>query len=211
MKAQQVTAHRTLEGLAAEGRFASQIELVREHWASVRRLWLNDSDLNPGGHIRSQLPPEFWIGCGMPGLATIRSTRDSRFDFVEDGQPAVIIPCYDTIPGNLDANAERHVEHLVDLVAVDVDHPDRFWRRRGEALVLGAAYLDIAGHEGEPVPVFRNPMAWLQSSGAGIVVLDWTWAPDLLLGFDLVAEDIDLGNRLEAALRPDIWVKEAAA
>ncbi|MCZ6542525.1 MAG: hypothetical protein O6768_02555, partial [Planctomycetota bacterium] len=33
--------------------------------------------------------------------------------------------------------AERHVEELRDLVAVDLDHPDRFWRRRGEALLLG--------------------------------------------------------------------------
>lgn len=202
---------RTLEGLAAEERFVSQLELVREHWASVRRLWLSDSDLDPGADIRSGLPPEFWIGCGMLGLSTVGKFADGRFEFNDDGQPAIVIPAYDTIPGLLDANAERHVDHIVDLVAVDLDQPDRHWRRRGEALILGAGYRDIAAQEDAPLPVYRNPLSWLKSCGDGIVMLDWTWAPDLLLGFDLIAEDVELGNRLEAAMRPEIWVMEAAA
>ena len=98
------TTPRTLEGLAEEERFFSQLELVRKHWAAVRRLWLNDSDLDPDGHIRSQLPPEFWIGAGMPGLATIRPIRGGRFEFAEDGRPAIIVPCYDGLPFILDAN-----------------------------------------------------------------------------------------------------------
>ena len=200
----------TFEALAEDQCFDSQLVLVREHWATVRHLWLDDPDL-AAGELRASLPEEFYVGAGMPGLAPIRPTRDGRFEFAEDGLTAIIIPAYDTIPGILDANAERHVAHLIDLIAVDAGHPDRFWRRRGEALVLGAAYLDIAGQEGEPVPVFRSPMSWLQSGGAGVVVLDWAWVPDLLLGFDLIAEDVDLGNRLEAALRPEIWVMEAAA
>ncbi len=147
----------------------------------------------------------------MPGSGNIKPTSDACFEFADGGQPAIIVPCYDTIPGILDANPEAHVDHIVDLVAVDVDEPDRFWRRRGEALILGAAYRDIAAQEGEPLPVFRNPLSWLKSCGGGIVVFDWSWAPDLLLGLDLIAEDVELGNRLEAALKPGIWVKEAAA
>jgi len=77
-------------------------------------------------------------------------------------------------------------------------------------LILGAAYLDIAGEEGAPITVFRNPLTWLRSGGGGICVLDWEWVPDLLLGLDLIAEDVELGNRLEAALKPEIWVMEAA-
>ena len=83
----------------------------------------------------------------MPGLADIRPIRDGRFEFAEGGLTAIILPAYDCIPGMLDANPERHVEHLVDLVAVDLDHPDRYWRRRGKALVLGAALLEIASQE----------------------------------------------------------------
>ena len=202
----------TLDVLASDLHFDRQIELVREHWTSVRRLWAPSAeDGQAARRLRAQLPAEFWLGCGMPGLATIQPKRDGRFEFTEDGLPAFIVPSYDTIPGNLDANPERHVEHLLDLIAVDLDQPDKFWRRRGEALVLGSAYLDIASQEGEPVPVFRNPLTWLGSGGAGIVVLDWDWAWHLLLGFDVIAEDVDLGNRLEAALRPSIWIQEAAA
>ena len=201
----------TLEALASDQRFDSQLALVGEHWRAVQRYWLEDPDVPAVRKLRSQLPEEFYIGAGMPGLAPIRPTRDGRFEFAEDGLTAIIIPAYDTIPGILDANAERHVAHLIDLIAVDAGHPDRFWRRRGEALVLGAAYLDIAGHEGAPIMVFENPMTWLRSGAAGVVVLDWEWVPDLLLGFDLIAEDVQLGNRLEAVLKPEIWVMEAAA
>lgn len=201
----------TLEVLASDQHFDRQRALVREHWTSVRRLWITDTGAR-GGRVRSELPADFLLSCGMPGLANIRPIRDGRFEFTEnDGVTAVVIPAYDTIPGILDANPERHVEHLVDLVAVDVDHPDRFWRRRGDALVLGAAYLEIAGQERESVPVFKTPMSWLRSVGAGVVVLDWEWVPDLLLGLDLIAEDVDLGERLEAALKPNIWIGRVAA
>ena len=204
-------APRTLEDMAAEEREASQIALVREHWSSVQSLWLDGSDLDPAGHIRSELPDDFFVGCGMPGSGTIRPTNDGQFEFAEDGQPAVIIAAYDTVPGILGTNPERHIEHLIDLVAVEADCPSRIWLRRGEALVLGSAYLDLAGQEDAPLPVFRSPLSWLKSGGNGIVALDWNWVPSLLLGLNLIAEDVDLGNRLEAALRPDIWVRETAA
>ncbi len=201
----------SIEKLVALGRFDRQLALVREHWAAVRHLWLEDPDVPAARKLRSQLPEEFYVGCGMPGLANIEPTNTEVFRFAEDGRPAVIVPAYDTIPGMLDANAEQHVDHIVDLVAVDVDEPDRFWRCRGEALILGAAYCDLAAEVDAPLPVYRNPLTWLKSCGDGIVVLDWDWAPDLLLGLDLIAEDLELGERLSAALRPDIWVKDAAA
>ena len=43
------------------------------------------------------------------------------------------------------------------------------------------------------------------------MVLDWDWARDLLLGHELLAEDLDLGERLEAALKPVISIGRAAA
>ena len=76
--------------------------------------------------------------------------------------------------------------------------------------VLGNVYLEIARQEDEPLPVFRNPITWLRAGGDGISILDWRWAPDLLLGFDLIAEDVELGNRLESALKPAVWVRAAA-
>jgi hypothetical protein len=58
--------------------------------------------------------------------------------------------------------------------------------------------------------VFRNPLTWLKSGGAGIAILDWKYSRDLLLDHELIAEDVGLGNRLEAVLKPSIWVMEAA-
>ena len=200
----------SFEALVAQGRFDRQIELVREHWTAVRHMWLDTLEPLRAARLGSDLPADFWFGAGMPGLAGIRPTRDGRFEFAEDGLTAVIVPAYDCIPGMLDANPERHVEELRDLVAADLDHPERYWRRRGEALVLGSVYLEIAGQEGEPVPVFSTPMSWLRSGGAGVAVLDWEWVPDLLLGHELIAEDVALGTRLEAALAPSILVMEAA-
>ncbi len=199
-----------IEQMIAEGRADRQLALVREHWTAVRDLWLDTP--NPLRVARLiGLPPDFWFGCGMPGLADIRPLRDGRFEFTEGGRPALIVPAYDLIPGSIDANPERHVEELRDLVAVDLDHPDRHWRRRGEAVVLGNAYLEIAGQECEPVPVFSTPLTWLRSGGAGVCVLDWAWARDLLLDHELIAEDVELGNRLQAALKPEIWIRGAAA
>ncbi len=200
-----------IDQMIAEGRADRQLEIVREHWSAVRRLWLGDPEIRAVAKFRSDLAPDFWIGCGMPGLADIRPIRDGRFEFTDNGRPAIIVPAYDCIPGMLNANPERHVEHLVDLVAVDVDHPDRFWRRRGEAVVLGNAYLEIAGETRAPVPVFSTPISWFRSGGAGIVILDWDYARDLLLDHDLIAEDIGLGNRLAAVLKPEIWIMAEAA
>ena len=200
-----------LQSLARDRRFELQLQLVREHWASVRRLWLGDSEPPGVGRFRADLPRDFWIGCGMPGLANISPAQDGCFEFDQSGQEALIIPAYSTVPGLLAANAERHIEHIVDLIAVDPEKPNNFRRKCSEALILGSAYLDIAAQECEPLPVFRSPLTWLRTGGNGIVVLDWNWARDLLLGHELIAEDVELGNRLDDALKPDIWVMENAA
>ena len=76
---------------------------------------------------------------------------------------------------------------------------------------LGNAYLEIAGETCAPVPVFKTPMSWLQAAGAGVCILDWNWCRDLLLGHELIAEDLELGAELEDALKPNIFIKEIAA
>ena len=56
----------------------------------------------------------------------------------------------------------------------------------------------------------RNPLSWLRANAEGLVVLDWETAPPLLLDVgEFLAEDIDLGERLEDALAPSILVMEA--
>ncbi len=199
-----------IEKMVAEGRLDRQLALVREHWGAVRRLWLAPGPLKVA-RLGPDLPRDFWMTAGMPGLATVMPGRGDRFEFADNGKPAVIVPAYDGLPGLLDVNPERHVEELRDLVAVDLDRPDRFWRRRGQAVILGNAYLEIAGQEDEPVPVFKTPLSWLRSGGAGVCILDWAWTRDLLRDRELIAEDLDLGDRLAAALKPEIWIRRAAA
>ncbi len=199
-----------IKALVAQGRFDNQLQLVREHWRSCRHLWIHTPEPLRAARLGDDLLPDFWWGCGLPGLAPIKPICDGLFEFTEDGQAAVIIPAYNGHPGFLDATPERHLEELGDLVAVDLDHPDRFWRRRGEALVLGNAFLEIAGQENEGVPVFKTPISWLRSGGDGVCILDWDYARDLLLNAELIAEDVELGTRLEAALAPEIWVMERA-
>ncbi len=208
----EVDMSAAITALIAQGRFDRQFALVHEHWTAVRQLWIEETHVPlVVRNIRSDLPEDFMLGVGMPGLAEITPTDDGLFEFTEDGLQALIIPAYDGIPGNLDANPERHVEELRDLVAIDVEDPERFWRCRGEALVLGNAYLEIAGETRAPVPVFKTPMSWLRAAGAGICILDWGWCRDLLLDHELIAEDLELGAVLEDALKPDIFVKEIAA
>ena len=196
--------------MVAEGHVDSQFALVREHWTAARHLWLDHAEPLRSAGLGGDLPPDFWFGVGLPGIGSVAALGD-RFEFTDNGKTAIIIPVYDAIPGMIDANPERHVDALVDLVAVDIDRPDRFWRRRGDALVLGNAYLEIAGQDCAPVPVFRNPLTWLGSGGAGVCILDWDYVRDLLTDHELVAEDLELGDQLEDALAPDIWIRGAAA
>ena len=199
-----------IEQMVAEAHADRQLALVREHWRSCRRLWLDTPEPLRVARLGPDLAPDFWFGAGLPGLANIKPTRDSRFEFAESGRPAVILPAYDTIPGNLDVNPAAHVEHLVDLIAAYLDRPDQFWRRRGKAMILGTAFLECAGQEGEPVPIFKTPISWLRSGGAGIAILDWRMARELLLDHVLIAEDLALGDQLAAVLAPSIMVMEAA-
>ena len=199
-----------LEKMVAEARLDQQFTLVKGHWRSCRRLWLDTPEPLKVARLGPDLPPDFWFGTGLPGLADIRPTRGDRFEFADNGRPALIVPAYHSLPGLLDATPERHVEELVDLVAVDLDRPDQFWRRRDRAVILGTAFLECAGQECEPVPVFSTPISWIRSGGAGISILDWSMVRDLLLDHVLIAENIALGTRLEAALAPSIMVMRAA-
>jgi hypothetical protein len=198
-----------IEKMIAEGRVDRQLALMREHWAAARRLWLDTPEPLRAVGLGDDLAPDVWWDTGLPGLAPITPSSAGLFEFAEGGSLALIVPVYDGLPSLVVTNAERQVEELRDLVAVDVDRPERFWRRRGDAVLLGNAFLEIAGDQGEPVPVFKTPLSWLRCGGAGVVVLDWDYARDLLLYHELIAEDIQLGERLEAALAPSIMVMEA--
>ena len=109
------------------------------------------------------------------------------------------------------APLEHRFDGLLDLLAIDPTRPDCWWLRRGQALLLGSIYVDLAIEAGCALPVYANPMSWLRANAEGVVILDWNAAPALLLDAgEFLAENLELGHRLEVALAPTILVMEAA-
>ncbi len=94
-----------IEKMVAEGRTDRQIALVREHWTAARHLWLDTPDPLRVARLGDDLAPDFWIGTGLPGLASIKLTAGGKFEFAENGLTAIIVPCYDCIPAMVDASA----------------------------------------------------------------------------------------------------------
>ncbi len=196
----------TLEQMTAEMAERERWTLFGEYAAAVRRI--------DGDHLDRLLslgaPYGFWENCGAPAPASIRRLPEGRFEFVDDGEAAVILPVYDSETPAW-APLEQRFEGLLDLLAFDPTRPARWSLRRGQALLLGSIYVGLVLEEGCALPLYSDPLRWIKADGEGTVVLDWAWAPDLLLGLDLVADSLALGERLESAMRPEIWLAESAA
>ncbi len=102
-----------IKALVAQGRFDRQLQLVREHWRSCRRLWIHTPEPLKAARLGADLAADFWWGAGLPGIDNILPIRDGRFEFNEGGRRALIVPAYDGIPGFLDATADRHLVSCV--------------------------------------------------------------------------------------------------
>ncbi len=65
------------------------------------------------------------------------------------------------------------VPDTLDLLAIRIDAPDRWWARLGElGLILGEDRYLAAVSRGDAVRVFDSPVAWLQGNCDGCVFLD---------------------------------------
>ena len=189
--------------LAEQERWA----LFREYATAVRRI--------EGQHLDRlmslEAPWGFWDNCGAPGVASISPLPDGSFDFADKGDSAVILPVYDSETPAW-APLEQRLDGLFDILAFNPAQPDCWWLRRGQTMLLGSIYIALALREGCALPLYSNPMRWLQADGEGVVILDWGMAPALLCDVDqFLVEDVEIGDQLEAALRPDIWIMETAA
>lgn len=103
--------------------------------------------------------------CGMSPIETYRS---GLFEIRDEGPPAVLLPC--GIHDGLNWQ-------LADLVAFYLDQPDRWWRRRGDAGVLG----DLLHYSVKPRRLHLRPLDWLRDGGRGFSILDWAVDPVALL------------------------------
>ena len=126
------------------------------------------------------------------------------------GQQAIIVPCLEG-GRSIDTGAV-----LTDLVAVDIDEPERWWLRVGAAVMLGSYWAEKAEWLDEPLQLYSNPLGWLRAECAGACVLDWQCAAWRLAGVHtVIAESLALARKLEQALHrpsdaPEIRVRKAA-
>ena len=196
----------TLKATAAELAGEERWTLFREYATTVRRIEGRHLD-----HLISLGAPwAFWDNTGAPGVGSIKPLQGGRFEFTENGRSVVVLPVYDSETPAW-APLEHRFDGLLDLLAFDPTQPDHWWLRRGQAPLLGSIYISLALEAGLALPVYASPMSWMKANAEGLVILNWETAPDLLLDVgEFVTETVALGNRLEGALVPSIWVMEAA-
>ena len=163
-----------------------------------------------------------WLRLPSPDLATLRqygvSFRAAQLvGGVRSGSnPSLLIPAWLDPPS---------IYHVVDdpvlrgIVRIDPEFPDK-WKCDAGVAMLGECMLREAIWFNEPLPVFRNPLTWLRSGGAGVFPLDWPAFINEILwaSVELVAEDVAHGEliqrHLDTALKagkPKVSVWRAAA
>ncbi len=131
------------------------------------------------------------LHCGLDKI----QTNGEFYEPDPDGDHAIIVPVMDG-------------DELVDLIAFDLPQPDRWWLRRGDTCLLGAAALDHL-YLGAELQVRRNPLSWLQNHTEGCVVLDWPRAADRLRSIaTLDAADIEHGQEIRCHLQHPLLIPE---
>ena len=115
------------------------------------------------GHLaRAGISTMTAFDAGGLGVQRI-STTGRLFEPSLEGFPTIILAIYEI----------GLAPDILDLLAVRVDIPDRWWSRLGEAgLILGEDRYLAAVSEGEAVRVFDSPVAWLRGGCGGCVFLD---------------------------------------
>jgi hypothetical protein len=135
-----------------------------------------------------------------PTLTWLDYVRNSAIDLPTVGRFAGLIavtPCvfYDhgrfdfVLPKDRDAEPAAVIEALgvdsatvIDLVAWPVEAPDRFCSLFGDALLLGVDRVGNAAtyFDGQPLQIFKTPLAWLQARCIGAVIIEPNGAGQVL-------------------------------
>jgi hypothetical protein len=92
---------------------------------------------------------------------------------------------------------------LIDLVAFDPTQPSRWQTLCGEGVMLGEAAYREAIFDGLELPVFRDPLRWLRSGGAGVFPLDVDHFVQEIIGHPflvLAGQDLELSEELTSSL-----------
>ena len=127
------------------------------------------------------------------GVARIVTTSDGLFEPHEDGEHALIVP--EGVP------EWPAWDEIYDLIAFKPDDPARWWRRRGDANLLGAS--NMTNWRLAPLCIHETPLSWLQAGADGICVINWGLDPlaHLVGAGHLEAETPMLKDRLERRIK----------
>lgn len=126
------------------------------------------------------------------GVLTVQTFPDGFYEPHEDGENALIVAT--------GTPAAPIWITLDDLIAFDPETPGRWWRRRGEAQILGMH--NIRREPVFPLQIHETPLSWLQAGAKGICIIDWSFNPErLLFAGPLQVESDRLKERLEQRIR----------
>ena len=141
------------------------------------------------------------------GVSKVRPDSDG---YVPDPDGPILAAIVAVMPG----------DEIIDLIAIDLQRPERWRRRVGVADLLGESNLIGLSFTGESLVVHAGPAEWLNAGGEGCAVLEYTPNVCGLLrsirgGLD-VADDPDFATALERLLteperRPMVFVRQQKA
>lgn len=131
-------------------------------------------------------------------------TEGALYSPSNDGQGAVILPVFEWVAGGpfLDEDGRLLAEPpepelvLADLAAWLPSDPGRWWlRRNAPATMLGRENLEDAARGEAPIQLFKEPLAWLQDGGHGVVILNSSHLQYVFQGLpEVICEDIEHGR-----------------
>ena len=152
-----------MTSLPRAGEIAAQVVAAVPNLHAEFDLAYRSRSLEHGKYLtRAGISAKTIFEAGGLGVQRI-STAGRLFAPSPGGFPAIILAIYDI----------GLAPDILDLLAVRVDTPDRWWSRLGEAgLILGEDRYLAAVSEGEAVRVFDSPVAWLRGGCTGSVFLD---------------------------------------
>jgi len=186
----------------------------------TRRILVLDDLVESYGFLTDDAPAQAWLHDrgvshltrlmwpGPIGCARIKTHDGGLFEFDEDGERVFVMPVTEDGPYG----------DVIDVLAFRPCDPNTFWLHQGIATIL-AGEIEAEG----PVRIFSTPLDWLAANGAGLVILDWTGASNLLRflaedGPGVILDDYDNALAVERFLigppspRPKIYLdKDLAA
>jgi hypothetical protein len=166
-------------------------QLIDEFTAATANARRSDfDDLERQGVPRAHL----WHGSMRFGVTEIM-VDSGTYQPMRSGKRACLVPAIPLRDGFFD-------EDVGDLIAWFPDNPSTWWCRFGAVPFLNFEAVERAAWFRQPLSLWSTPLAWLQASGQGAVILDPHTHLSLWLGdiTTLEFDDAGLARRVRAKM-----------